>query len=562
MSYRSYEEQVDEFIDDLRNEQKPGFYRRQDKGEEIETDEELEQMFETVRAVKRATQGQKKGRTGRLFRSRSFKGAVAAAAAIFLVWGLSLFNLTGTNDINIVHAVVQAYEELHSYKGTVEIRSEREGEIDYLETIEIKYQKPMQYSAFHSWNDSEKHYLCDGERLAVIEPTRITVDNLFPERELWRYHIGTAIWELEEAAEVNVIGRENLFGRETTVIEYRFHGDEEFHQMWIDKSINLPLRKVLNHPEGSRLVVEFMELEINPPLSEDSFSWELPPGREIEELNQAITLEEVEESWPEAEEALEAVPADMELMQVGLLEDNFFEYVLRFRGERRKDFMDIYYTTTPNKLDFTAGGEEGTLENDRVELDEGVQNVFELYTGESNIARWIRNDAEIFIVSTRAAFQLENTLEEVAGSKIDWDMAPEKAEEIEEIEEEEYILYYMEVTATSFQLGEEKRKFESTPNPRELIDALLQGPEDDMLDRVIPEETELLEVKMENGQAYVDFSAEIAEASYGSEVEAVLVNSLVQTLTQLEEVDTVQILVEGEIVDSLGGHISISKPLQ
>ncbi len=562
MSYRSYEEQVDEFIDDLRNEQKPGFYRRQDKGEEIETDEELEQMFETVRAVKRATQGQKKGRTGRLFRSRSFKGAVAAAAAIFLVWGLSLFNLTGTNDINIVHAVVQAYEELHSYKGTVEIRSEREGEIDYLETIEIKYQKPMQYSAFHSWNDSEKHYLCDGERLAVIEPTRITVDNLFPERELWRYHIGTAIWELEEAAEVNVIGRENLFGRETTVIEYRFHGDEEFHQMWIDKSINLPLRKVLNHPEGSRLVVEFMELEINPPLSEDSFSWELPPGREIEELNQAITLEEVEESWPEAEEALEAVPADMELMQVGLLEDNFFEYVLRFRGERRKDFMDIYYTTTPNKLDFTAGGEEGTLENDRVELDEGVQNVFELYTGESNIARWIRNDAEIFIVSTRAAFQLENTLEEVAGSKIDWDMAPEKAEEIEEIEEEEYILYYMEVTATSFQLGEEKRKFESTPNPRELIDALLQGPEDDMLDRVIPEETELLEVKMENGQAYVDFSAEIAEVSYGSEVEAVLVNSLVQTLTQLEEVDTVQILVEGEIVDSLGGHISISKPLQ
>ncbi|MGI6328707.1 MAG: GerMN domain-containing protein [Dethiobacteria bacterium] len=53
----------------------------------------------------------------------------------------------------------------------------------------------------------------------------------------------------------------------------------------------------------------------------------------------------------------------------------------------------------------------------------------------------------------------------------------------------------------------------------------------------------------------------MAEANYGSGTEAVLLSSIVWTLTQLEEIEAVQILVEGEIVDSLGGHCSASIPL-
>lgn len=558
MNENRHEEYIDEFIDNLRNEQKPAFYRRQEQGKETGKDAELEKMFETVRAVKRIKKTGKYSTTAAFFRSRSFKGAVAAAAAILLVLGLNLFNLTGINDGNIVHAVVEAYEELHSYKGVVEIRSEREGETDFLETIEIKYQKPLQYSAFHIWNNSERHYLSDGEKLAIIGPTKITVDNLFPERELWRYHIGTAVWELEEAAEINVLGKEKIFERNTTVLEYRFPGDEDFHQMWIDESVNLPLRKVLNQPDGSSLTVEFKELEINPALEEDSFAWELPAGIEIEELNQAISLEEVKDGWPEVGQALAAAPADMELIQAGLLDEPFFDYVLRFRGESGKDFLDIYYTTTPNEPHFMAGGEQGTLDNDRVEVDEGVQNVFELYSGESNVARWIKSDAEIFIVSTRETFQLEKTLEEVAGSKIDWEAVSAKTAQTEA---GEYTLYYMEITDTSFRLEKEKRSFESPPEPQELVKALLQGPEKPELSRVIPEDTELLGVHVENAVAYVDFSSAIAEANYGSEAESVLVNSIVQTLTQLQEINAVQILVEGETVESLGGHISTFKPL-
>lgn len=42
--------------------------------------------------------------------------------------------------------------------------------------------------------------------------------------------------------------------------------------------------------------------------------------------------------------------------------------------------------------------------------------------------------------------------------------------------------------------------------------------------------------------------------------EGVLIDSIVWTLTQLEEVEAVQILVEGQIVETLAGHIAVNKP--
>ena len=41
-----------------------------------------------------------------------------------------------------------------------------------------------------------------------------------------------------------------------------------------------------------------------------------------------------------------------------------------------------------------------------------------------------------------------------------------------------------------------------------------------------------------------------------------LVNSIVKTFTQLDNVDYVQILVDGEITDTLSGHIPVDAPLQ
>ncbi len=126
-------------------------------------------------------------------------------------------------------------------------------------------------------------------------------------------------------------------------------------------------------------------------------------------------------------------------------------------------------------------------------------------------------------------------------------------------------LYFMEVTDTSFELAKESREFGVFGGPQidleELINELLKGPETDSLSAVIPENTELRAVSLEMGIAYVDFSGEILNVSLGHEAEAVLVDSIVMTLTQLNEVEAVQILVEGEKVETISGHILIDEPL-
>lgn len=534
-------QQVDDFIDDLTREKKPRAYS-------LDTvDPEMEKMFETIRAVKRLRESRP---AQNFFRTRLFKGMVTAAAALLLTVGL--LNLPGPKEFNIVHAVVKAYEELQSYSGVAEIRSERNGEVDFLETIDIQYKKPFKYSAYHRYNGYEVRYISDGEKLAVMEPSLVTVENIFPEKELWRYHIGTAVWELQEAAEVNTLGTETLFGREVTVLEYRYTGDSVSHQMWIDKATNLPLRKVLNHPEGSVLVVEFKELQINPVLADDLFSWTLPQGANVRELNRAGTLEEIKRIWPEASRLPEILPPEMKLKKAGILDNDLYEYVLRFQGAGEKDYIDVFYTTKPVESASLPGAEYGRLAGGSVYLNAKAWNVFENYIGESRTARWVTDEAAVLIVSSREISQLQHILEQLSGEKIVRAAPQEGAVE----------LYFMEVTDTSFRMGPETRTFAGQPGARELVEELLKGPQDQGLNRIIPEGTRLLDLRVENGIAYVDFSGEIVAAGYGAETEGVLINSIVWTLTQLEEVEAVQILVEGKVVDTVGGHYSVSKPLR
>lgn len=537
-------QQVDHFIEDLLQDKKPRAYQ------EGNVDPEMEKMFASVRAVKKLRKGKPAAR--RLLSSRWVRAMVAAAAMILLITGL--LNFPGQEEVNIVHAVVRAYEELQSYSGVTEIRSERNGEIEFLETIEIQYKKPFKYRAHHSYNGFKKQYISDGEKLAEIEPDRVTVENIFPEKELWRYHIGKSVRELEYAVEVNTLGTETLFGREATVLEYRYAGEEVYNQMWIDKATKLPLRKVMNHPEGSKLVVEFKELEINPQLEDEIFNWTLPQGIKVRELNRTADIEEVIKAWPETTKLLNILPEEMELKLAGVLYNDLYEYILRFQGTNEIDFLDVYYTTTPPEFTFLPEIELKRLAGGYVDFDSSVLHVSNRYFEESRIVRWITDEAEVFIVSSqhRNTAELLSILEELAGEKIEYG-AP--------LEENIMELYFMEVTETDFKLGKETRAFEKQPGARELMEELLKGPQDDKLSRIIPEETRILDLRIENGIAYLDLSSEIATANYGSQMEGVLLSSIVWTLTQLEEIEAVQILVEGEIVDSIGGHCSTSIPL-
>ncbi len=412
-----YEQEIDQFIDDLNREKKPTIYRSEEA-----VNPELEELFATVRAVKRL-RGDRGSKAARFLGSRWLKG-LAAAAAFLLVIGLGVLNLSSPENGNIVHAVIKAYEDLHSYRGVVEIRSESNGQIDFQETIEIQYKKPFMYTAHHRYQGVEVQYISDGQRLLILWPhDQAEVENLFPEREIWRYHIGTTIWELDEAAEVNTLGEEMLLGRETTLLEYRFTGDQEFHQLWIDHETHLPLRKILNHPEERQLIVEFNELEINPELKDEQFQWSdsLLQGMTVREYNAEVNLEEVQAAWPELQKVLDALPDGLTFYRAGALEEqDFYRHVVRFRGTTEGDYLDIYFTDEPREFTYFFESDVGKLADGYVELNPEAWNVFERYIGASQTGRWVTAERDIFLVSSRSTAALQAILEALAGEPVEF----------------------------------------------------------------------------------------------------------------------------------------------
>ncbi len=99
---------------------------------------------------------------------------------------------------------------------------------------------------------------------------------------------------------------------------------------------------------------------------------------------------------------------------------------------------------------------------------------------------------------------------------------------------------------------------------QKVIGALIAGPKDSSLFPTIPSGTKLLKVEVDGkGLAAVDFSAELKDNHPGgSSGETMTVYSIVNSLAELEGIDRVQILVEGQVIETLAGHISLDEPLE
>ncbi|MBV9850166.1 MAG: GerMN domain-containing protein [Armatimonadetes bacterium] len=92
---------------------------------------------------------------------------------------------------------------------------------------------------------------------------------------------------------------------------------------------------------------------------------------------------------------------------------------------------------------------------------------------------------------------------------------------------------------------------------QEAISSLISAPSSPL-----PPGTKLRSVTISDGLATVDFSRALKDNFRGGDTqEAQTVNAILRTLGQFPTVSKVQILVEGQRVDSLGGLIVISDPL-
>ena len=94
----------------------------------------------------------------------------------------------------------------------------------------------------------------------------------------------------------------------------------------------------------------------------------------------------------------------------------------------------------------------------------------------------------------------------------------------------------------------------------DILQELKKGSETPELETLIPETSKVLDVKIENALATVNFAREGLNGS--SMEEAFTINQIVATLLELDEVDRVQFLVDGEVAESLMGHFDTTQAFE
>lgn len=119
----------------------------------------------------------------------------------------------------------------------------------------------------------------------------------------------------------------------------------------------------------------------------------------------------------------------------------------------------------------------------------------------------------------------------------------------EQLRETIVTLYFMNVETA--QIEPEARKIDAKElleNPyKKIIQLLIEGPKNEKLTKLIPDNTLINSVYEKSGIVTIDFSeAFINEQRLGKEQEEMIINSIVKSLTELTEVTKIRILINGE----------------
>jgi len=131
-------------------------------------------------------------------------------------------------------------------------------------------------------------------------------------------------------------------------------------------------------------------------------------------------------------------------------------------------------------------------------------------------------------------------------------------------------LYFAEYTDTEAYLVKEIREIQvSKELYKNVVEELIKGPQSDQLYRTIPSNVKVNSVKISEGTATVDFSKEIItnfqEIPHSSTTEVLAIFSIVNTLTEFEEIKKVKITIEGKdsgqvdglYIEDFWGHVGI-----
>lgn len=125
---------------------------------------------------------------------------------------------------------------------------------------------------------------------------------------------------------------------------------------------------------------------------------------------------------------------------------------------------------------------------------------------------------------------------------------PEQEISDEQLRETTITLYFENIENNI--LNPEARKIDANKlinNPYEyLINLLIEGPKNEKLKNIIPEGTKLNSVNLNGEILEINFSEEFTNANIEKVDEENIINEILYTVTQLNEVNGIKILINGE----------------
>ncbi len=125
--------------------------------------------------------------------------------------------------------------------------------------------------------------------------------------------------------------------------------------------------------------------------------------------------------------------------------------------------------------------------------------------------------------------------------------------EIEETELRKTIITLYFLDKNTGELAKESRLIDSKEliiKPyEEVINMLINGPENSNYERIIPENVKLLETKLEADCLVINFSNEILESMRDESKKVKITESIYQSLKEFTEINSVKILVENQEIE-------------
>ena len=95
------------------------------------------------------------------------------------------------------------------------------------------------------------------------------------------------------------------------------------------------------------------------------------------------------------------------------------------------------------------------------------------------------------------------------------------------------------------------------------VNCLLDTPAEEEVIKIFPKDAKIKSITLKGDTAIVDLDSGITKNFVGGSTgEEFLINSVVDTLTEFDEVKQVQFLIDGKEVETLAGHMDLSTPIK